>query len=344
MELVYLWVENYKNIKNQGFNFSPRFECEFKDCELIITDKEETKEPYLKDFFGENINITAIVGENGSGKSNIFEALLSNFMEKGIPIDENYKILSVFYNTLENKFFYKSLKVFICKINGENIHKSVDSKIKHEINDIKDINTFTLYYNYGLDWIFNTENNLDFNNIYHKNDGYKTPFLLQPNKSDNKIHLSNIDYLATRDMLNFIVKKGILFDFINDFFTPTKCKCKFKLSDITKKDNDFFYKIVEDFSTKSNPTKDEYIYYSYVYILRKTLATKSEKYSIIKDEKFKNFFIKEDLNEENIDSFMQYIKDKNFKDIYDNSINYKIYKIEQCFLFIEYLKVLDTFD
>ncbi len=30
MELVYLWVEDYKNIKNQGFNFSPRFECEFK--------------------------------------------------------------------------------------------------------------------------------------------------------------------------------------------------------------------------------------------------------------------------------------------------------------------------
>ena len=30
MELVYLWVDNYKNIKNQGFNFSPRFECEFK--------------------------------------------------------------------------------------------------------------------------------------------------------------------------------------------------------------------------------------------------------------------------------------------------------------------------
>ena len=50
MELVYLWVEEYKNIRNQGFNFSPRFECEFfpkydkdgkleKDCELKITPK-----------------------------------------------------------------------------------------------------------------------------------------------------------------------------------------------------------------------------------------------------------------------------------------------------------------
>jgi len=29
MELVYLWVENYKNIHKQGFNFSPRFHCEY---------------------------------------------------------------------------------------------------------------------------------------------------------------------------------------------------------------------------------------------------------------------------------------------------------------------------
>ena len=29
MELIYLWVEEYKNINNQGFNFSPRFECEY---------------------------------------------------------------------------------------------------------------------------------------------------------------------------------------------------------------------------------------------------------------------------------------------------------------------------
>ncbi|WP_321312427.1 hypothetical protein [Halarcobacter sp.] len=33
MELVYLWVEDYKNIKKQGFNFSPRFEYEYKKDE-----------------------------------------------------------------------------------------------------------------------------------------------------------------------------------------------------------------------------------------------------------------------------------------------------------------------
>ncbi len=31
MELVYLWVEDYKNIQKQGFNFSPRFEYVYND-------------------------------------------------------------------------------------------------------------------------------------------------------------------------------------------------------------------------------------------------------------------------------------------------------------------------
>ena len=84
MELVYLWVDNYKNIRNQGFNFSPRFECEFTPkydvngklevtSELKITPKE-----HIENFFGKNINITSIVGENGSGKTSILEMLFGN--------------------------------------------------------------------------------------------------------------------------------------------------------------------------------------------------------------------------------------------------------------------------
>ena len=45
MELVYLWVEEYKNIKNQGFNFSPRFEFHYdKDSKKLkqVKDKSRT--------------------------------------------------------------------------------------------------------------------------------------------------------------------------------------------------------------------------------------------------------------------------------------------------------------
>lgn len=77
MELLYIWVEDYKNIKQQGFNFSPRFEFHYTPDSNELTCKEK---PYNlpEDFFGDNItNVTAIVGENGSGKSALIEAMLS---------------------------------------------------------------------------------------------------------------------------------------------------------------------------------------------------------------------------------------------------------------------------
>jgi predicted ATPase len=94
MELVYLWVKNYKNIVEQGFNFSPRFRCEYDEDmkELEIIDKEKTGEFYPKNFFGDNINVTAIVGENGSGKSSILEELCSSFGMKLSVILENNEI------------------------------------------------------------------------------------------------------------------------------------------------------------------------------------------------------------------------------------------------------------
>jgi predicted ATPase len=111
LELVYLWVEDYKNIQKQGFNFSPRFECKFNDeyekdedgndklkpnCKLEIKPKE-----HIENFFGDNINVTAIVGKNGSGKSSIIKSILQidNF-------DNNYIIV---YRDNERNYYYSNI-------------------------------------------------------------------------------------------------------------------------------------------------------------------------------------------------------------------------------------------
>jgi len=66
MELIYLWVEKYKNIHRQGFNFNSRFRCNYSKKNNVLTIKKN--DDYIENFFEKNINITAIIGKNGSGK------------------------------------------------------------------------------------------------------------------------------------------------------------------------------------------------------------------------------------------------------------------------------------
>lgn len=77
MELIYLWVEEYKNIQDEEFHFSSRFYCHYdrKKNELSI-DKTKDDDDHI---FPKNINLTVIVGENGSGKSSVLEQLILLF-------------------------------------------------------------------------------------------------------------------------------------------------------------------------------------------------------------------------------------------------------------------------
>ncbi len=114
MELVYLWVEEYKNIKQQGFNFSPRFECDFDGKDLTIAEKLN-----YSNIFPKKLQITAIIGENGSGKSNILKSILqvSDFTNKFVIV----------YRENDNYYYYTNiteLRTIIQKDGATNGHLS----------------------------------------------------------------------------------------------------------------------------------------------------------------------------------------------------------------------------
>ena len=128
MELVYLWVEDYKNIHKQGFNFSPRFNCHYDDVtnELTIDENDE----YIPDFFGDNINVTAIVGKNGSGKSSVLE-LIANYEDSKFFQEKNFILI---YEKDENFYCIYSLQS-VPKCNVEHIKYSHHKEFLKRFND-----------------------------------------------------------------------------------------------------------------------------------------------------------------------------------------------------------------
>lgn len=146
MELVYLWVEKYKNIEYKGFNFSPKFECQYdKEMNTLTVNKGDD---YIN-IFPSNINVSVIAGENGSGKSSILELLFARYNEE--------KIFFIYYDGEK-----KQLLVLGTKTNIET--RVLDENLSNiSFNTIECLpNTKAIYYS----------------NILNKNDLYLQEFLV----------------------------------------------------------------------------------------------------------------------------------------------------------------------
>lgn len=73
MKLVYLWVETYQFIKNQGYLLNSGYEVRFDDKERFWEiNKKENLDRLL---YGNDISVTAIVGDNGAGKSTLLDII-----------------------------------------------------------------------------------------------------------------------------------------------------------------------------------------------------------------------------------------------------------------------------
>ena len=140
MELVYLWVEEYKNIKNQGFNFSPSYKYEYDEENQKLTSDENKN--YVS-IFPDNINVTAIVGENGSGKSGVLECINEIFR---IENNKNKNLVADY----DHHFNF----LLIIEINNEIYEiKSIRGR---DSNNLKDkINTLLDNYIYSSDELKN---------------------------------------------------------------------------------------------------------------------------------------------------------------------------------------------
>lgn len=115
MKLLYLWLENYNDrIKSQGFCFSPEYLIRFdNDLNKLFIRKNEK---YISGFYGKNIlDVTAIVGENGAGKTTVAKCIY-DICSSVMPVDDDideYKFTKfIIYLKEEGNRQYNELYVF----------------------------------------------------------------------------------------------------------------------------------------------------------------------------------------------------------------------------------------
>lgn len=89
MQCVFMWMERYRNYEKQGFNFGGplRFDYDEELNKLFI----QSSPFHIENFFNPSLfdvkeapsstitNVTAIIGENGTGKSSLLEYMIRLF-------------------------------------------------------------------------------------------------------------------------------------------------------------------------------------------------------------------------------------------------------------------------
>lgn len=147
----FIWIKKYKYITNQGFHFITEYTYTF-DTDKNILSRTKNKE-YINDFFGRKINISAIVGENGSGKTTILSAIMACFTF----LSKNIECIVAFDN---GEIWQNGEKIIHYNFHNENSLELCEKNKKGEYSFPLNRPPITcVYYSQALDWSqFNNQN------------------------------------------------------------------------------------------------------------------------------------------------------------------------------------------
>jgi hypothetical protein len=237
--MVYKFYQDYKYYVGKDEIDSKNYDKFSKDP---ISKVEALKSPL--NIYSENgldINVSAVVGKNGSGKSALMELfffwifqesvksgiikvqeeleyfnqqLINNFENTEYPIDTNYafgkslecgKILDYAFREINIEVFIECKNEIICF--RKNIFCS-NFKIM-QINHVDDLRGFfySISLNYSI-YGLNSNNGIWLNRLFHKNDGYLTPLVINPKREDGNIDINLENQLAnSRILANLVDEK-----------------------------------------------------------------------------------------------------------------------------------------
>lgn len=157
MELLYLYINLSESefIEKKGFNFSPNynFEVNYQNGTYILSSNK--RNDWVPDGFFDGdgciSNITAIVGENGSGKTMLLDYILYSGIVSKPDKDKKY------YNFFIDKFKYRE-QISVYKDKGRLV-------CYHNVGNVISID--------NIDCIDITKDSKELSNMLINNDGYK---------------------------------------------------------------------------------------------------------------------------------------------------------------------------
>ena len=204
---------------------------------IISEDKiEYSRHPRIYNIGDLYINIHAIVGKNGTGKSTIVELLFLAI--NNISSDSNIGLDVIREEIGDLKLYYRI---------GNSIYKILFDTKKYQIFNLQD-NIFTkvnennlnklkiednFFYTIGVNYSQHSLNAIHFgewlNKLFHKNDSYQTPIVIEPFRDNGNIQINNQDELVKSRLLTNILKpinRDFNFRKLTEYFEATDLEFK----------------------------------------------------------------------------------------------------------------------
>lgn len=224
-----LEVNRFYKFYNDYEFFNGETKIDNYENEIDISDKSITEiiynESIPENFYGNKINISAVVGKNGSGKSTLLELIYIAFYNLSIEIGaikKNAKFFKIFninlelYFLLENKIYqiiFSSKPPYIrCFEKNKQKFVLIDDE-KNHLNELLDKNSFlyNIVINYSLYGLNSKEVGDWIESIFHKNDGYQTPIVLNPMRTDGNFDINTeTDLAKQRFITNLVLNENLL--------------------------------------------------------------------------------------------------------------------------------------